>query len=144
MIGTIAGTPLGGWLGIERGGDRVLDLVARYADIWNCPIVNDPILIPGIREMIDIACVPNDRDPKPLQRTNGAAFNMPGWESTPGNPNTRARRLAMGATGGSPQELAELLWAFAEEGVAEVHVQLDPETPAGIEQFSKTIELLDR
>jgi len=50
----------------------------------------------------------------------------------------------MGATGGSPQELAELLWAFAEEGVAEVHVQLDPETPAGIEQFSKTIELLDR
>jgi alkanesulfonate monooxygenase SsuD/methylene tetrahydromethanopterin reductase-like flavin-dependent oxidoreductase (luciferase family) len=79
MIGTIAGTPLGGWLGIERGGDRVLDLVARYADIWNCPIVNDPILIPGIREMIDIACVRNDRDPKTLKRTNGVALNMPGW-----------------------------------------------------------------
>ncbi len=29
------------------------------------------------------------------------------------------------------------------EGVAEVHVQLDPETPAGIEQFSRTLELLD-
>jgi hypothetical protein len=68
---------------------------------------------------------------------------LPGWESTPGNPNIRARRLAMGATEGSPQELAELLWRFAEEGVAEVHVQLDPETPRGIEQFSRTIELLD-
>jgi alkanesulfonate monooxygenase SsuD/methylene tetrahydromethanopterin reductase-like flavin-dependent oxidoreductase (luciferase family) len=143
MIGTIAGTPLGGWLGIERGGDRVLDLVARYADIWNCPIVNDPELIPGIREMIDIACVRNDRDPSSLKRTNGIAFNLPGWETTPGNPNTRARRLAMGATEGTPQELAQRLWDFSEQGVAEVHVQLDPETPAGIEQFAATLELLD-
>jgi len=143
MIGTIAGTPLGGWLGIERGGDRVLDLVARYADIWNCPIANDPALIPGIREMIDAACVRNGRDPKTLVRTNGLAFNLPGWESTPGNPNIRERRLAMGATEGSPAALAEILWRFAEEGVSEVHVQLDPETPAGIEQFARTLELLD-
>jgi alkanesulfonate monooxygenase SsuD/methylene tetrahydromethanopterin reductase-like flavin-dependent oxidoreductase (luciferase family) len=144
MVGTIAGTPLGGWLNIERGGDRVLDLVARYADIWNCPIVNDPALIPGIREMIDIACVRNGRDPKSLKRTNGVAFNLPGWESTPGNPNTRARRLAMGAVEGDPNQLADKLWQFAEEGVGEVHVQLDPETPAGIEQFAKTLELLDQ
>ncbi len=144
MIGTIAGTPLGGWLGIERGGNRVLDLVARYADIWNCPIVNDPNLIPGIREMIDIACVANDRDPATLKRTNGIAFNLPGWEAMPGNPNTRARRLAMGATEGDPAQLAELLIRFAEEGVSEVHVQLDPETPAGIEQFAKTLLILDQ
>ncbi|MCA9861192.1 MAG: LLM class flavin-dependent oxidoreductase, partial [Thermomicrobiales bacterium] len=111
MIGTIAGTPLGGWLGIERGGNRVLDLVARYADLWNCPIVNDPSLIPGIREMIDTACIRNDRDPKSLPRTNGVAFNLPGWESTPGNPNVRERRLAMGAREGDPAELAELLLA---------------------------------
>lgn len=144
MIGTIAGTPLGGWLGIERRGNRVLDLVARYADIWNCPIVNDPGLIPGIREMIDMACVNNGRDPATLKRTNGVAFNLPGWESTTGNPNTRARRLAMGATEGDPQQLADLLWRFSEEGVREVHVQLDPETPAGVEQFARTLEILDR
>jgi alkanesulfonate monooxygenase SsuD/methylene tetrahydromethanopterin reductase-like flavin-dependent oxidoreductase (luciferase family) len=144
MIGTIAGTPLGGWLGIERGGNRVLDLVARYADIWNCPIVNDPALIPGIRDMIDSACVQNDRDPATLKRTNGVAFNLPGWESTQGNPNTRARRLAMGATEGDPAQLADVLFRFAEQGVSEVHVQLDPETPAGIEQFAKTLEILDR
>jgi alkanesulfonate monooxygenase SsuD/methylene tetrahydromethanopterin reductase-like flavin-dependent oxidoreductase (luciferase family) len=143
MIGTIAGTPLGGWLGIERGGDRVLDLVARYADIWNCPIVNDPELIPGIREMIDTACVRNGREPSSLKRTNGVAFNLPGWEDTPGNPNTRKRRVAMGAIEGDPHQLAERLWRFAEQGVDEVHVQLDPETPAGIEQFSKTLEILD-
>jgi alkanesulfonate monooxygenase SsuD/methylene tetrahydromethanopterin reductase-like flavin-dependent oxidoreductase (luciferase family) len=144
MIGTIAGTPLGGWLGIERGGNRVLDLVARYADIWNCPIVNDPTLIPGIREMIDIACVNNDRDPSTLKRTNGVALNLPGWEDTIGNPNTRARRLAMGAIEGDPAQLADFLYRFAEEGVAEVHVQLDPETPSGVEQFAKTLEILDR
>jgi alkanesulfonate monooxygenase SsuD/methylene tetrahydromethanopterin reductase-like flavin-dependent oxidoreductase (luciferase family) len=144
MIGTIAGTPLGGWLGIERGGNRVLDLVAKYADIWNCPIVNDPSLIPGIRDMIDLACVANDRDPSTLARTNGIAFNLPGWESTPGNPSIRARRLAMGAVEGDPARLADILWSFAEEGVAEVHVQLDPETPAGVAQFARTLELLDR
>lgn len=144
MIGTIAGTPLGGWLGIERGGNRVLDLVAKYADIWNCPIVNDPALIPGIREMIDTVCEQNDRDPATLKRTNGVAFNLPGWESTTGNPNTRQRRVAMGAVEGDPQALADLLWRYADEGVYEVHVQLDPETPAGIEQFSKTLDILDR
>ena len=143
MIGTIAGTPLGGWLGIERGGNRMLDLVARYADIWNCPILNDPSLIPGIREMIDDACVRNGRDPKSLERTNGIAFNLPGWESTPGNPAIRARRVAMGAVEGEPAALAEILWQFAEAGVSGVQVQLDPETPAGIEQFAKTLEILD-
>lgn len=144
MIGTIAGTPLGGWLGIERGGNRVLDLVARYADSWNCPIVNDPALIPGIRDMIDEACVRNDRDPSTLRRTNGVAFDLPGWQSTPGNPAVRARRKAMGAREGDPAELAAVLVGFAEAGVAEVHVQLDPETPAGIEQFARTLEILDR
>ncbi len=144
MIGTIAGTPLGGWLGVERGGNRVLDLVAQYADIWNCPIINDPALVPRIREMIDIVCVNNDRDPATLKRTNGIAFNLPGWESTPGNPNVRARRLAMGASEGDPAQLADLLNRFAEEGVSEVHVQLDPETPAGVEQFAKTLEILDQ
>jgi len=143
MIGTIAGTPLGGWLGIERGGDRMLDLVARYADIWNCPIVNDPDLIPGIRDMIDTACARNGREPDTLVRTNGVAFDLPGWEATPGNPNVRERRKAMGAVEGAPEELAEILWRFAGAGVSEVHVQLDPETPAGIEQFTKTLELLD-
>ena len=50
----------------------------------------------------------------------------------------------MGAVEGDPQQLADSLWRFVEEGDAEVHVQLDPETPAGIEQFAKTLELLDR
>jgi alkanesulfonate monooxygenase SsuD/methylene tetrahydromethanopterin reductase-like flavin-dependent oxidoreductase (luciferase family) len=144
MIGTIAGTPLGGWLGIERGGNRVLDLVAQYADIWNCPVLNDPALVPGIRDMIDSACESNDRDPATLLRTNGVAFNLPGWEDTPGNPNIRARRVAMGATEGDPAQLADILFRFAEQGVSEVHVQLDPETPAGVEQFARTLEILDR
>ena len=50
----------------------------------------------------------------------------------------------MGATEGDPAQLADALYRFAEEGVSEVHVQLDPETPAGIEQFAKTLEILDR
>jgi hypothetical protein len=93
--------------------------------------------------MIDTACARNGREPDTLVRTNGVAFDLPGWEATPGNPNVRERRKAMGAVEGAPEELAEILWRFAGAGVSEVHVQLDPETPAGIEQFTKTLELLD-
>jgi alkanesulfonate monooxygenase SsuD/methylene tetrahydromethanopterin reductase-like flavin-dependent oxidoreductase (luciferase family) len=144
MVGTIAGTPLARWLGIEQRGSRMLDIVARYADLWNCPVVNDPALIPKLRQMVDDACAANGRDPSDLGRTNGLMLNLPGWETIASNQAVRERRSAMGAVEGDHDELAELLLRFAAEGVDQVQVQLDPETPAGIEHFGRTLELLDR
>jgi alkanesulfonate monooxygenase SsuD/methylene tetrahydromethanopterin reductase-like flavin-dependent oxidoreductase (luciferase family) len=94
--------------------------------------------------MVDNACRQAGRDPATLERTHGLMLNLPGWQAEPGSAVIRDGRAAMGAVDGSPEEHAELLRRFAAEGVDEVHIQLDPETPARIEAFARTIELLKR
>jgi len=142
MIGTIGGTPLAERLGVKGTSPKMLELVAKYAEIWNCPWVNDPELIPAINGLIDQACVDSGRDPSTLERTHGLMLNLPNWQSEPNNALIREGRLAMGAVDGSPEEQAALLRRFADVGVDEVHIQLDPETPARIESFARVIELL--
>ena len=144
MIGTIGGTPLGERMKIPGTSPKMLELSARYADIWNCPWINDPDLIPPIRAMVDQACVAAGRDPSSLPRTHGLMLNLPGWESEQGIGIIRQGRLSMRAVTGSPEAHADYLRRFAAEGIDEVHIQLDPETPAALEVFGRTIELLDR
>jgi alkanesulfonate monooxygenase SsuD/methylene tetrahydromethanopterin reductase-like flavin-dependent oxidoreductase (luciferase family) len=48
------------------------------------------------------------------------------------------------AIGGSPEEIAEVLRAFAAEGIDQVQVFLGPTTVAGVEAFAPVLELLDR
>ena len=142
MIGTIAGTPLGDEMGLVRKGWRVLDLVAKYADMWNCPTVKDPALIPGIRQMIDEACERNDRDPESLDRSNGITVNLPGWEEHFGMTSVRKRRARSGVFSGDYAEIAAFIQQYADLGVDELHIQIDPENPHGVEQFGRVIELL--
>jgi alkanesulfonate monooxygenase SsuD/methylene tetrahydromethanopterin reductase-like flavin-dependent oxidoreductase (luciferase family) len=94
--------------------------------------------------MIAAACTRVGRDVTAVARTNGIQVNLPGWQAAPGNAVVREGRAAMGAVEGSPTELADLLRTYAQAGVAQVHIFLDPETPEGIETFGRTLELLDR
>lgn len=144
MIGTIGGTPLARRVNVPGGSPKMLDLVARYADIWNCPWINNPAEVPAIMAMVDDACLAVGRDPATLPRTHGLMLNLPGWASEPGSSVIREGRLAMGAVDGTPEQHAELLLRFAEAGIDEVHVQLDPETPHSIEAFASAIALLSR
>jgi alkanesulfonate monooxygenase SsuD/methylene tetrahydromethanopterin reductase-like flavin-dependent oxidoreductase (luciferase family) len=143
MIGTIGGTPLARRLNVPGNSPKMLELVARYADIWNCPWINDPSEVPEIMRMVDSACLAAGREPATLQRTHGLMLNLPGWESAPGNAVVREGRMAMGAVNGSVEEHAELLLRFAAAGVNEVHIQLDPETPESIATFSRVMELIE-
>ena len=143
MIGTIGGTPLGEKWGIVGNSSKMLEITARYADIWNCPWINDPAVIPPIREMVDRACLSAGRAPSTLLRSNGVMLSLPGWEKQPGIRVMRTGRAAMGAVDATPEEHAHFLRRFAANGVHEVHISLDPETPDALEKFSRTIELLD-
>jgi alkanesulfonate monooxygenase SsuD/methylene tetrahydromethanopterin reductase-like flavin-dependent oxidoreductase (luciferase family) len=144
MIGTIAGTPLARRLNVTSSGERMLGLVARYADMWNVPSFNDPTQVPLLRGMLARACETVGRDPATVQLTLGLMVNIPGWQNHPGNPPLRGPRVDMGAAEGPPERFAEVLDAFAREGVSQVHVFLDPDRPASIETFGRTLELLDR
>ena len=124
-----AGPPI--LIGALAHGPRMLDLTARYADVWNGWIADrrtHPDVVPPLREAVDAACRAVGRDPATLGRslTVGVAFGGRGtWGGEPltgsaeeiaaGVPRLRARgdrpsaRLAQPgdgrgrrATGGGP------------------------------------------
>jgi alkanesulfonate monooxygenase SsuD/methylene tetrahydromethanopterin reductase-like flavin-dependent oxidoreductase (luciferase family) len=144
MIGTMAGTPLARRMGLTSSGERMLGLVARYAELWNVPSFNNPADVPKLREMLERACEKAARDPATVQITLGLMVNIPGWQNYPGNPPLRGPRVEMGAVEGPPEYVADVLHAFAREGVSQVHIFLDPDRPESIEALGRTLDILDR
>jgi alkanesulfonate monooxygenase SsuD/methylene tetrahydromethanopterin reductase-like flavin-dependent oxidoreductase (luciferase family) len=123
---------------IGSTGERMLGLVARYADIWNTTWLTDPAAVAPLRDLVDAACLANDRDPATLSRSACVFLDLPdaGGRWSWADPVPLRPR--------EPENAADYLRGFAEEGIDQVMVWLDPCTLAGIEQFARTIELLDR
>ncbi len=119
---------------IGTRGQRMLQLVARYADSWNTDWVLPPDLPPQ-QAAVDTACAEVGRDPATLERTAATHIDLPGVERRPFG-STRQR------TTGSPEELAAFLRGFGDAGIAHVQVWLAPNTPEGIEAFAPTLALL--
>jgi alkanesulfonate monooxygenase SsuD/methylene tetrahydromethanopterin reductase-like flavin-dependent oxidoreductase (luciferase family) len=123
-------------IGALAHGPRMLDLVARYADVWNGWIANrrtHPEVVSPLRAAVDAACRAVGRDPATLERalTVGVAFEGRGtWG---GEPLT-----------GSAAAIAAAFRAFAAEGIAHLHVWLNPATAEGIEQLAAVVDVLDR
>jgi probable F420-dependent oxidoreductase len=123
---------------IGSSGERMLRLVARYADAWNTffsTTGNLPENIRPLREKVDAACQAEGRDPATLERTASVfvRFDLPGavGHAQAGTPLT-----------GTPDEIAEGLRAWQREGVSHAMIYLDPQNLEGIEAFAPVIERL--
>jgi alkanesulfonate monooxygenase SsuD/methylene tetrahydromethanopterin reductase-like flavin-dependent oxidoreductase (luciferase family) len=116
-------------------GPRMLRIMALYADMWTTAWVH-PNDLPEQLAAVDAACADVGRDPATLERTASIAFDLPGTEARAfsGNP---------GQATGSPEELAEIIRAFAGLGITHLTVCLSPNTPHGIEAFAPVLQLLD-
>jgi alkanesulfonate monooxygenase SsuD/methylene tetrahydromethanopterin reductase-like flavin-dependent oxidoreductase (luciferase family) len=123
---------------IGSTGQRMLGLVARYADIWTSSWVKDPSEIVPLRAAVDAACHEAGRDPATLDRTACVLIDLPNrvghWEWLQPLPPQRKE----------PAEIVDLLRGFAREGMSHVHVWLDPSSPEGIEAFAPILAELDR
>jgi probable F420-dependent oxidoreductase len=124
---------------IGSNGERMLGLVARYADAWNTFFSNTgnaPDGIPPLRAKVDAACRAAGRDPATLERTATVlvGFDLPG---TVGHPQVQHPLR------GTPAQIAAGLRAYAREGIGHIQIYLDPMTPAGIEAFVPVLEELD-
>jgi alkanesulfonate monooxygenase SsuD/methylene tetrahydromethanopterin reductase-like flavin-dependent oxidoreductase (luciferase family) len=141
--------PQGPPLMIGTKGPRMLRIAAPYVDSWNSDWTSKPSALPPMHEIVDAACRDVGRDPATLERTAGVLIDLPGRD-----PARSGRASVTGATEpttkpdppatGTPEELAELLRGYARVGISHVQVWLDPATVAGLEEFAKTLELLDR
>jgi alkanesulfonate monooxygenase SsuD/methylene tetrahydromethanopterin reductase-like flavin-dependent oxidoreductase (luciferase family) len=124
LIGTLANRP------------RMLRLTVQNADIWNGWVAYERShadVVPPMRERVDAACCLHGRDPATLERSLAIQVAQPGHQIPGSDPMT-----------GSPEELAAALRAVAAEGIGHVQIFLMPTTPASVEGFGATLELLDR
>lgn len=122
---------------------RMLGLAARHADSWNAyftRIGNRASGVPAVREIVDAACVEAGRDPATLERTVAAFVDYSGTAGGTSSMNPAGTP----AMRGTAEEIAEEMRAYAREGISHVQMHLEPATPAGIEQFGRVLDALDR
>jgi alkanesulfonate monooxygenase SsuD/methylene tetrahydromethanopterin reductase-like flavin-dependent oxidoreductase (luciferase family) len=114
---------------IGSSSDRMLNLLARYADAWNTCWYGSTDGIPDKIAKLDAACIAAGRDPETVVRTVGIAVAGEGYTGSRANP-------FRGDQAGQLQFLRDL------EGLGFRHicVGLDPCTPESIAAFAPVVE----
>jgi len=113
-------------------GERMLRIIARYADAWNTVWHGSPEAVVAQMAAVDAACEEVGRDPATLVRTAGGNIAMPGYTGRRPNPIE-----------GSDEEIAETIARFSDLGIHHFVAGLDPCTPQVIERFGRIMELVD-
>jgi alkanesulfonate monooxygenase SsuD/methylene tetrahydromethanopterin reductase-like flavin-dependent oxidoreductase (luciferase family) len=121
----------------------MLRIALPHVDSWNVwfnDTGNSPQGVPALRDLVDEACREVGRDPADIERTVAVQVRFPGGQgriqgeySTPSFP----------AVEGSPEELAEIMRAYAREGISHVQLVIDPITRESIEAFAPVLRLLE-
>jgi alkanesulfonate monooxygenase SsuD/methylene tetrahydromethanopterin reductase-like flavin-dependent oxidoreductase (luciferase family) len=128
-------------------GPRMLELVARYADIWNTFLPLEPAEVAEALAPLDAALAAAGRDPSTLQRSLMLSIALPGPRQHPPSTayglNWEDEVAAGRVLSGTPAEIAERLRAYARAGINHVNVHLYPDTVEGIEAFGAVLALLD-
>ena len=133
--------PDGPPINIAAGGEKMLSLVARYADQWNWWGWDESIKeiqdrLRPILGQLERACAVEDRNPESL----GYTFDLysivaPGFEADHGFTQP---------VEGSADQIAEYILALGELGFEEVRCDVWPKTPQAIAAMQPIVELVHR
>jgi probable F420-dependent oxidoreductase len=122
-------------------GPRMMRLAAAHADAWNAWFSwygNRPEGIAALRERVDAACEDVGRDPATLERTLAVLVQVQTGEPTRrGGPLEKVPPIR-----GSDEEIADVLRAFAAEGISHVQLVVDPITVGSIERLGSVLAAL--
>ena len=128
---------------IGANGPKMLRLTARYADQWNTWLAmshSSAEAFPPDNALVDEACREIGRDPGTLARTASIMIDVDGRRAIPASMGRdRARPL-----GGTPEEIADGIRAFAAVGVSHLQMYLLPNTVDTIRAFEPVLRLLGR
>jgi probable F420-dependent oxidoreductase len=129
---------------IGSNGPRMLRIAAPYVDAWNtwyADTGNAPDGVPPLRDVVDAAARDVVRDPAEIARTVAVHVRMPGGTGrTMGDDATTARIAPLE---GEPASIAGGLRAYADVGISEVQVVLDPIDRPSVERFAEVLRALD-
>lgn len=103
---------------IGAKGDRMMRVVARYADEWN--MWSDPTTFKERADALDAACAAIDRDPATIARSTQALFFVGDDQAKIDELIERVKPRP--AVGGSAERIAEAVQGWQEAGVDEVIV----------------------
>jgi probable F420-dependent oxidoreductase len=129
---------------IGSNGPRMLRIAAPHVDAWNtwyADTGNAPDGVPPLRDVVDAAARDVGRDPAEIARTVAVHVRMPGGTGrTMGDDATTARIAPLE---GEPASIAGGLRAYADVGISEVQVVLDPIDRPSVERFAEVLRALD-
>jgi alkanesulfonate monooxygenase SsuD/methylene tetrahydromethanopterin reductase-like flavin-dependent oxidoreductase (luciferase family) len=128
---------------IGSNGPRMLRMTMARADAWNswyADIGNSPAGVARLRAIVDDACRDVGRDPAAIERSVAVLVRLPGGTGrTQGNDAPDAPPLE-----GSPDEMSQVLRAYAAEGIGTVQLVVDPITIGSIRALAPVLAALDR
>jgi probable F420-dependent oxidoreductase len=127
-------------------GERMLRITAPYVESWNAWYAwygNRAAGVAKLNETVDAACRETGRDPRTLERTVAVLVQLRGDGGRESGARSERSR-DVDPLKGSPEEIADELRAFERAGIAHVQIVLDPITADSIEEFGRTLAVLQR
>jgi alkanesulfonate monooxygenase SsuD/methylene tetrahydromethanopterin reductase-like flavin-dependent oxidoreductase (luciferase family) len=135
--------PVGPPLMIGSVGPRMLRITLPHVGSWNVWFFdtgNTPEGVPPLRDLVDSACREVGRDPAEVERTVAVQVRLPGGQ---GRIQGGYAKDEYPPLEGSPDKMAEVLRAYAREGIAHVQLVMDPIDRGSIEAFAPVLERLE-
>ncbi len=136
--------PTGPPLMIGSKGPRMLRITLPHVQSWNVwfsDTGNQPGGVPALRDVVDAACREVGRDPAAIERTVAVQVRLPGGAGRVQGPYAQPEFAPLE---GAPVEVADMLRAYAREGIGHVQIVMDPITIESIRTFAPVLAELDR
>jgi alkanesulfonate monooxygenase SsuD/methylene tetrahydromethanopterin reductase-like flavin-dependent oxidoreductase (luciferase family) len=124
-------------------GPRMLRITLPHVDSWNVWFAdtgNSPEGVPPLRDVVDEACRDVGRDPAEVERTVAVQVRLPGGQ---GRIQGSYATAAPPPLDGDAEDMAEVLRAYAREGIGHVQLVMDPIDRASIEAFAPVLGRLE-
>lgn len=124
-------------------GDRMLRITLLYVEYWNAwyaDFQNDLPTLETLLAKVDHVATEVGRDPSTVVRTVSLLVGM--TDST-GRAAVDPGERAIQPISGSPEELADMVRAYARVGISHIQLVLDPITIEAVEEFAPVLQLLN-
>jgi probable F420-dependent oxidoreductase len=136
-------TPGGPPLLIGSSGERMLRITMPHVEGWNAwfaDTANSPDGVPALRDKVDAACAEVGREPAAIERSVAVLVQLPGFigRRSGDTPEDEAARPVEG----TPEQMAAELRRYADVGIGEVQLVLDPIDRRSLDRLGPVLELL--